>query len=626
MLFALLLIFSFQGFAQDFTKEADSLRMVLTQPNTDSARAAMHARIAYLLSDIEMEVAMAHADTAEAIGRAGGYWHAVGRAIMSRGAAYSNYGDYDSAVSVSMQAVNVAQTHHDTATLFDALNNLGIDFFYQEDHERSLQYFEQVERLAFAMKDTNRWAHALNNVGLMYGTLGDVDSEREFYARSAALFQITGEEYGYANTLLNMGTIYQGQGDYDSAMHAYESALAIYEKNHIPRAVVQVYLNIGELKIAEGRPDLGLEYLRKSEVSAREGEFLDDLSLIIRAKARAFAKLGQHDSAYAQAWVYADLEKELMNKEKLRQIQELEVEFQTEQKEREILELEQEKALASLSLARNKNRLLWLALGLVFALGVLGVVAYRNQLREKHSQALAKQNETLQALNAFKDQFVGTLAHDLKNPLSAFSSVTRSLSRYYDGLKPEEIKEYLNHLQATSENLETLLHNLLQWSLGQMHRLSTEVQPVQVAPMVSQVIGLYRLNQQMKGLSISVEVPDTLQVQADPEMLFTVLRNLVSNAIKFTPVGGQIVIRAVESGGEVSIKVNDTGIGIAEADIPLLFDEKVDPKQIGESPEKGTGLGLRLTKELLDQQQGRISIKSRLGEGSEFVITLPRAA
>lgn len=238
-------------------------------------------------------------------------------------------------------------------------------------------------------------------------------------------------------------------------------------------------------------------------------------------------------------------------------------------------------------------------------------------------EALETANARLQELNASKDKFFSIIAHDLKNPLNAFLSFADLLDQLddYDG---EKRKKLFAQFRSSAEHLFALLDNLLTWARSQQGRIPYAPRQFPLVAIAAQALQLVRPNANAKQIRLVNAVSRELAVFADLDMLETVIRNLLTNAIKFTPLGGSVTIAAQANDATIEISVSDTGIGIAPDKAAMLFQLGVNTKQAGTAGEKGTGLGLILCKEFVTRHGGTIGCESVVGKGSVFRIVLPK--
>ncbi|MDD2307270.1 MAG: PAS domain S-box protein [Prolixibacteraceae bacterium] len=244
--------------------------------------------------------------------------------------------------------------------------------------------------------------------------------------------------------------------------------------------------------------------------------------------------------------------------------------------------------------------------------------------RKKAEEAL-KNNETyLRELVATKDKFFSIIAHDLKNPFNSILGLSNLLVEQIQEKNFDGIEEYARIIQKSSTTVFDLLMNLLEWARSQTGRMEFSREYIELGALINEVIELSNESAHQKSITIIKELPRNLLVYADKAMINTILRNLISNAIKFTYPGGQIIISAEKKPDELKISISDNGIGIKKEAIGKLFRIDENNTRIGTQNERGTGLGLILCKEFIEKHHGKIWVESELGKGSKFSFTIPK--
>ncbi len=244
--------------------------------------------------------------------------------------------------------------------------------------------------------------------------------------------------------------------------------------------------------------------------------------------------------------------------------------------------------------------------------------------RKQSSDQIKKIAEELELLNTTKDKFFSIIAHDLRNPFITILGFSDLLLTDYSELSDDEIKFYLEEMKKSAEVSHNLLQNLLQWSRSQTGRIEFHPAEIPLANLVKVNLELLETTATRKGVSIICEMESSIKVFADEDMLNTVIRNLITNAIKFTSTNGKITISAVEQGEFAEISVSDTGVGMDNNVLSNLFRLDVSHTSFGTNSEAGTGLGLILCKEFVEKNGGKIWVESKVGEGSKFSFTLPK--
>lgn len=238
---------------------------------------------------------------------------------------------------------------------------------------------------------------------------------------------------------------------------------------------------------------------------------------------------------------------------------------------------------------------------------------------------LEHQRDQLKKLNASKDQLFSIIAHDLKNPFQAIIGFAELLKEDHREMAEEQVEEYLDAIHQSSTSAYDLLFNLLQWARTQTGSVKVHPVDVGVHKLTAKVLDLFSAPTTDKKIRIKNEVPEEIRVRSDKDMLHTVLRNLLGNAIKYTYEEGTITLSAKSLEEEVEISVQDTGQGMTEAQLKALFTVDKAVSTPGTSGEQGTGLGLMVCHEFLSMNQGAIRVHSESGKGSTFTISLPKS-
>jgi signal transduction histidine kinase len=237
---------------------------------------------------------------------------------------------------------------------------------------------------------------------------------------------------------------------------------------------------------------------------------------------------------------------------------------------------------------------------------------------------LYQQSIELVNLNATKDKFFSIIAHDLKGTLGGFMGMTEILAEEMPNMEEAEIQDYLGTLRDASVNLFRLLENLLQWARLKQGAIPFNPEILNFNSVAKECIALLQESAKTKNIEIVQDFKDEIMVYADNNVLQTILRNLISNAVKFTPKGGVVKISArITDEKSVRISVEDTGIGMSHEMISNLFSPGARTGRNGTDGEPSTGLGLLLCKEFIEKHGGKIHIESEEGKGSAFTFTLP---
>lgn len=257
---------------------------------------------------------------------------------------------------------------------------------------------------------------------------------------------------------------------------------------------------------------------------------------------------------------------------------------------------------------------------------IIGIIASAigNEDNRKHyNEALKASEAKLKDLNATKDRFFSIIAHDLKGPFNGIIGLSEILKEDAKNIDTSTITEYAGMINSSAHQTHRLLDNLLKWARMQEGKMSFNPVRNMLHKVVGEVILLFADLAKRKKIVLVNQVPTQMTVDADTEMLKTILRNLISNAVKFTNANGKVSIEATNAGSCVEIVVADNGNGIRAEDICKLFKVDIAFSTRGTENERGTGLGLVLCKEFVEKHRGTITVESKPGKGSQFKLTLP---
>ena len=253
-------------------------------------------------------------------------------------------------------------------------------------------------------------------------------------------------------------------------------------------------------------------------------------------------------------------------------------------------------------------------------------LAFQNDLKEKRAIDLVITNKELQQLiqlNIDKDKFFSIITHDLKNPFNSIIGFSQILIEQIKEKDYEKISEYADYILQSSNRAMDLLMQLMEWSQSQSGRMDFNPENIDIITLIDEVTLLLNGAAGQKSIIISSKLPTKVQVYADKEMISTVLRNFISNAIKFTKPEGRITILAEEKQNELIVSVSDNGVGISKERFNHLFKITEKCSTSGTQNEKGTGLGLILCKEFIEKNKGKIWVESKIGIGTIFYFSLP---
>lgn len=429
-------------------------------------------------------------------------------------------------------------------------------------------------------------------------------------------------------TLTSIGQVYQAMNNQEVAMSFYTQALTNLPPTTAPGYMADVLRSLATAHDSIGNHEQAIIYLKQALPLARQARALSQVSSIYQS----LSKLHQRDNHYSLSLEamrhYADLQDSVFAEQRSAQVAELQTRYETEKKEREIQLLTKDRQIQASQLHRQqflRNVLLTGTAGLM----VLALVLYRSRRRHRRLNGLLKQqNVAIQAqrdelgrLNRTKNTLFSVISHDLRSPLGSLYSMLSLLNM--GALPPERLAVHSERLSRMLDTTLNLLDNLLNWSAAQMGGEATRPEPVYLNETVEETLSLLISDAERKGIYLLNHVEEPCVVHADLNMVRLVLRNLVANAIKFTPATGTVTVAAQPLGTMWEITVTDSGMGIATTDQEKIFGQERPHTTLGTAHEKGTGLGLLLCKDFVERNGGELTFDSKIGQGTIFRFTLP---
>jgi signal transduction histidine kinase/tetratricopeptide (TPR) repeat protein len=603
-----------------------------------------------------------------------------GIALVYNGIAVIHYFncEYEKAIEYYNKAKVEFEKINDNEGIGNAYNNIALAYTDQGIYVPALDYFLRASLFYEKTGNKMRIANNASSIGNLYLLLFDFKNAEKNFNKALLIFEKLQNPLYLTMVHDNFGELYNKQGKYRLSLNHYlfgyknevnadNDYYIAYASNNLAVA----YLNLGILDSAKFYSLKSYRRAQKGNYKAimsvslitiaqiyKENNNIEDaikygeqaMKLLSRMEEKGkievlsgllselYAKKKDFKKAYEYHVIYKNATDSLLNAEKIRTItgKEYEFNYAKKQREQELLQ-QQQKKLNEAALKWQKTiRNYWTALACILVLiALLIYINYRskrkdnillkekNQIISEKNQILNQQKEELSEANSAKDKFFSIIAHDLKNPLNAMIGFSELLENRYDLVDITTQKKYIKLINQSSNDLYKLLENLLQWSNLQTGKVSFNPSKFYLIDVIKPVQSLLEPVALKKNITVHNYIDKTLPVYADYSMIATVLRNLINNAIKFTPDNGNIFLESERIGNFIKVSIRDDGIGINEKDLLKIFRMDIHFSKKGTSGEKGTGLGLLLCKEFIEKNKGQINIISKEGKGATFWFTLP---
>jgi signal transduction histidine kinase len=527
-----------------------------------------------------------------------------------------------------LEALKLYEEVDDKEGLVATLSNLAFISKGQGNHREAIRYFEQASRIEAEHLTQKKPHYFLVNMAEDYVSLDEFDRAEEYLIKAGKILNSI-EKPDDEDILIWLdqariaGDVYLNTNRGHLAMDAYEEALQLAHRSGYKEKEGPVLIRIGSLLEETGKYDEADKMLSRAlDIGLETGSLTMQRYAYIKL-AKVAEKQNQLKRALGYLRQYNTLNDSIITKESAVRMSEMRAIFEAKQKETQIRLLLQENEIQQLNAQKSENRLIFSFLLAIFLLLALGLFYTKFKFKARTSKLLEEKNTQLTLLNATKDKFFTIIAHDLKNPVTSFHRISQHLDHNLESLKTKDLRYFMHELSSAAGNLNQLLGNLLQWARSQRNQISIEWKKTTPATLIQSAMDDVASNAALKNLNINVNNPHNPQFPTDGNIATTVLRNILSNAVKFSPSGGSIQITVANHSKEVLFIIEDQGPGIHPEDLTKLFRIDRDARRIGKSQEKGTGLGLILCAEIIEKIEGRIWAESEFGNGSRFYISLP---
>ncbi len=532
-------------------------------------------------------------------------------------------GDYPAAAVYLNEARQFFERNGLKAGQSSVISNQALLYYHLEDYDRSLE----LNRLALEMREEldlpGGIATNANNIGNILVQLNrDLDEAKKAYERAFAIFTEIGNIPDAAAACSNIAIIHMNRTEYQEAKRWSQQALTLI--NTTPTRVYHssLYGTAANIRFHLNEYDSAFYFAEESIRLAQEHSQLHEEFGAYGTLHEVAKGAGDYPRALQALERSVALKDSIFNLERVAAIAKVEQAALLEQKDIELQTASEKGAMQ-----RRVN--IYITFALVFALALIVSLfsAFRhnqktNVLLVKQKAILQEQAEKLEALNRDKNRLFGVISHDLRGPIANLGGLLELLNQ--KDLTAQEFQSLTGQLNTHFGHLSSSLDNLLLWSSNQMKGLASEPRRFDLSEVCDEVADFLSGVAKSKGITLQNTVAPDLVVYADPEQIKVVIRNLVSNAIKFTPADGLVTISA-QSGfaSKMQISVSDSGIGMSDEHQKKLLKAEESISTFGTRGERGTGLGLSLCRDFVRGNHGNFWFESTPGKGSTFFFTLP---
>ena len=547
----------------------------------------------------------------------------IANAYRELGYNYVIVGKYQEGLEAFSNALVIDEMFDDKENISLDINAIGKIYEIWRQYDKALEFFFKSLAIAQESNNRNQIAVRMASIASVYKSQQKFDLALKWLKKSLALEEELGNVVPKGYRLDQIGEVYTLQNQYALAEEYLLRALAIFQEHrvYVSESIVLNHLALNHFK--KGDIQTAIDNYNQSLAIAQRVSFTNMILKNYRELSQLYEQSGNTSKALDNYKQYYMLKDSVYNERAQKQLMDFQAKYETEQKEKELALLNQEKIEQELKLNQaNQQKYLMIGFSLVLII-LLGSLLSRFNIKKKTQRQLTDINARLNELNHSKDKLFSVVAHDLRNSIAGFSTIVETLNSRYDSISTDNIKYYLGELSQSANALKGMLKNLLGWAQSQQNNIPVKLEPIVICEVVDEVVAQALPVANLKGITITKQVASSFSLVADYNILETALRNLLSNAMKFSKQGGTVEISAKQQNNLLEIIVSDQGMGMTPEEVDTLQNTKCFAQaKPGLDGERGSGLGLMICKDLLQRISGNLLVESEPGQGSRFTIAL----
>ena len=549
-------------------------------------------------------------------------------AHYSIGMVYTITLNYEDARKHSQIALNFFERKGMLAPQANTCINLGFIHNELKQPEKAFTYYQRALVIFNGLVNQQDLDAAYLNLGVMGRNMSNIGKIRKNYSETQSVVNRLNSS-SLSLAYFALGVLSLKMNDLQAAEDYIYKGLEMAVKSNDQNSIANGQVLLGKVYFSKGLKPEAYRLTEKGLLTARSVRNKPVIMDAYSQLARISMALNQPGLAYTFLDQYIQLKDSVYNEQMAAQLSRANGRFEITDDNMDPGNLLRQNLDQTLNIQNNSK----LRIALFISLAIILILSFfffrRYYLKSRIASELQKKNKVieeqkthLEELIQTKDRFLSIIAHDLKNPFNSLLGFADLAYNDFDDITDNEKKSYLNVIRQSGQHIYTLLDNLLSWSRAQSGRIDFFPEPVSLTESIENAVELVRGSADNKQISLFSDFSKDVIVKADKNMLSTILRNLLTNAIKFTPNGGSVTVSSRINHKKVTVSVTDTGIGMTPEDMDKLFKLDGGLKTPGTANETGTGLGLILCQEFMSLHKSKIIAESTPGKGSTFSFTL----
>jgi signal transduction histidine kinase/Tfp pilus assembly protein PilF len=557
--------------------------------------------------------------------------------LLSLGKTYNNDGNLYMALRCYLDAYATCEKTNNYVNLADVCNHLGTIYLTLDQPEKSMEYHRKALAYRVELNTPEGMANSFNNIGKVFLVKNMPDSAEVYFGKALKNCEQIEYTKGKVKALNNLGKVYNLRSDYIAAKRYLLQSLEIAQQSGYDAGIAEASLELGNAHLGLNQSDTARQSFGLCLEKAKAANLTQLYHHAYWGLYQCFLRQNNLTKSLEYYILFAEAEKKLMKTEDNQRLAELRISFETEKKEKDNEVLRKDNELKQMTIL-HKNAFIWMfiiALFFTIAFAIMFYFRFENKKKAnrrleqlnnqvtKQNLEFARLNKELEKANREKDKIFSIITHELRNPLYWFQNLTEMLSLKYSTMPPEKVQKTLGALDESAKNAFHLMDNLLHWSRSRLNRITPVISEHPLEKLVFESTRMYDTILKQKNIQLITNLSGDSFIMVDADLFMCVVRNLVSNAIKFTPKNGTIEINADQERKHYVISVSDSGIGIDHKHKKSIFKSNPNSISVGLMNEKGSGFGLKLCKEFVKMNGGKIWVADATGSGSCFCFTVP---
>ena len=553
----------------------------------------------------------------------------TGKTLYSLGTVYLKVGEYHKALELFLESMAIekkAGTQQGLATL---MNSIAHTYLELKIFDQSRAYLMKAITIYDSLGLKAKVGRLYGNMGILCTLDENFETAIEYYIKSIAIAKTFENKHSEAIGYLNISDSYIDLARYNQADSTLALTLDFAKQDNNRYLLTKAYTLLGRNSTKKGNYDQALDYYQKAMVLAKQLNLSKEIGSLYLHLSKLSHKTDDMDTAYEYLLQNKAWEDSLLNEERVRAISQMEARYDLKAK---AMENEQLRVASEWKEQQIAHLGRWL--GLLAFLLVLILLLYikirkvnqkLNQTNDRLKGALETvedQKTQLVSSNRTKEQFFSIIAHDFKRPLNALQALITNLNLTRENNDPEQT-QFFNTILEDINAVNNLFNNLLYWALQQKDELVYKPQPIDLAVIIKENLDVLKPLAKAKSIEVNWHISGNTLVESDVNMLSFIIRNLLDNAIKYTPEHGEIDIWSTNKADVLGIHIDDNGIGMEPEQVKNLFESNTVHATEHALQQQGTGLGLMLSYQFAKKAGGRLSVQSKPGEGSVFTLRIP---